>query len=88
MKSKGQLTPVNPENVWESIESGSEQHSVEISIKAIWFQDDRIFIRTASGEERSMPLEWFQGFTMPPRRSASDLSFHPLAFIGRICTKI
>ncbi|MGN7889091.1 DUF2442 domain-containing protein [Dyadobacter sp. 22481] len=27
--------------------------------RAIWFQDDRIFIRTASGEERSMPLEWF-----------------------------
>ena len=32
---------------------------MEISIQAIWFQDDRIFIRTTSGEERSMPLEWF-----------------------------
>lgn len=32
---------------------------MEISIKAIWFQDDCIFIRTASGEERSMLLEWF-----------------------------
>ncbi len=58
-KAKGELITVNPENVWESIESGSEQHSMEINIKAIWFQDDRIFIRTTSGEERSMPLEWF-----------------------------
>lgn len=32
---------------------------MEISINAIWFQADRIFIQTASGEERSMPLEWF-----------------------------
>lgn len=32
---------------------------MEISIKTIWFQDHRIFIRTASGEEPSMPLEWF-----------------------------
>jgi len=26
-KAKGELITVNPENVWESIESGSEQHS-------------------------------------------------------------
>lgn len=32
---------------------------MEIKIKAVWVQDDSIFIRTASGEERSMPLEWF-----------------------------
>jgi len=32
---------------------------VEIKIKAVWFQDDRVIIRTASGEERSMPLGWF-----------------------------
>lgn len=41
------------------IESGLERHSMEISIKAVWFQDGRIFIRTAAGEERNMPLEWF-----------------------------
>ncbi|MCF0075780.1 DUF2442 domain-containing protein [Dyadobacter sp. CY261] len=58
-KAKGELITVNPENVWESIESGLERHSMEVSIKAVWFQADRIFIRTASGEERSMPLEWF-----------------------------
>jgi len=58
-KAKGELITVNPENVWDSIEFGSGQDNTEISIKAIWFQDDRIFIRTASGEERSMPLEWF-----------------------------
>ena len=58
-KAKGERITVNPENVWESIESGSGQDNTEISIKAIWFQDDRIFIRTTSGEERSMPLEWF-----------------------------
>lgn len=33
----------------------------EISIGDVWFQDDRIFIRTASGKEQSMPLEWFPG---------------------------
>ncbi|MBE8970611.1 DUF2442 domain-containing protein [Nostocales cyanobacterium LEGE 12452] len=32
---------------------------MEISIKAVWFQDDHIFIRIASDEERSMPLGWF-----------------------------
>lgn len=32
---------------------------MEVSINALWFQDDRIFIRTDSGEERSMPLGWF-----------------------------
>ncbi len=33
-------------NVWESIEPGSEQHSMEINIEtAIGLQDDRIFIR-------------------------------------------
>lgn len=58
-KAKGELITVNPENVWDSIESGSKQDNTEISIKATWFQDDRIFIRTAAGEERSMPLEWF-----------------------------
>ena len=31
----------------------------EISIEAVWFQGDSIFIRTASGEERSQPLKWF-----------------------------
>ncbi|MET7253741.1 DUF2442 domain-containing protein [Dyadobacter fermentans] len=30
-----------------------------ISIEVVWFQDDSIFIRTASGEERGMPLAWF-----------------------------
>jgi hypothetical protein len=58
-KAKGELILVNPENVWGSIEAGSGQDRMQISIKAIWFQDDRIFIRTASGEEQSMPLEWF-----------------------------
>lgn len=58
-KAKGELITINPENVWESIESGFGQDNTEISIKAIWFQEDRIFIRTESGEERSMPLNWF-----------------------------
>lgn len=63
-------------NVWESIEPGSEQHSVEISIQAIWFQDDRIFIRLASGEERSMPLEWFPRLSnaSPAEREQFELS--------------
>lgn len=30
-----------------------------MEINEVWFQEDRIFIRTASGEERSMLLEWF-----------------------------
>lgn len=59
VRQKGKLITVNPENVWGSIESGLEQYSMEISIEAIWFLGDRIFIRTVAGEERSMPLEWF-----------------------------
>lgn len=27
-KAKGELITINPENVWESIESESEQHSI------------------------------------------------------------
>lgn len=71
-KAKGELIPVNPENVWESIESGSKQDS----IKAICFQDDRIFIRTASGEERSMPLKWFLRLSnaSPAEREQFELS--------------
>jgi hypothetical protein len=58
-KAKGELILVNPENVWESIESRSEQQSMEITVKTIWFQDDSILISMASGEERSLPLKWF-----------------------------
>lgn len=32
---------------------------MEIKVKAVWFQDDSIFMQTASGEERSQPLKWF-----------------------------
>lgn len=32
---------------------------MEIEIKAVWFQDDSIFIQTKSGGERSQPLKWF-----------------------------
>lgn len=31
----------------------------EVSIEAVWFQGERVFIRTESDEERSMPLGWF-----------------------------
>lgn len=31
----------------------------EISVKSVWFQDERIFIQTTSREERSQPLKWF-----------------------------
>lgn len=31
----------------------------EICIEAVWFQEDSIFIRLVSGEERSLPLKWF-----------------------------
>lgn len=30
-----------------------------INIDAVWLQADHVFIRTGSGEERSMPLAWF-----------------------------
>ena len=65
-KPKGDLIKVNPENVWEGIESELEQHSTEISIKAAWFQDDRNFIRTASSEDLSMSLEWSQALQCFP----------------------
>ncbi|MGG7666048.1 DUF2442 domain-containing protein [Dyadobacter sp. BHUBP1] len=31
----------------------------EIDVEDIWFLNDRIFIRTVSGEQRSLPLKWF-----------------------------
>lgn len=34
-----------------------------IGVKAVWSQDDRIFIRIAHGEERGMPPEWFPGLS-------------------------
>ncbi|SDG56998.1 hypothetical protein SAMN04487996_12024 [Dyadobacter soli] len=34
-KGKGKLIQVNPENVWESIESGSELDSMGINIQPI-----------------------------------------------------
>lgn len=37
-KAKGELIPVNPANVWESIESGLEQHSMEITYKLFGFK--------------------------------------------------
>jgi hypothetical protein len=48
----------------------------EISIEAVWFQDEMIFIRTASGEERSMPLEWFPRLSnaSPAEREKFELS--------------
>ena len=32
---------------------------MEIEVEKVWFQDDSIFIRTISGEERNHPLKWF-----------------------------
>ena len=48
----------------------------EISIEAVWFDDDRILIRTASGEERSMPLAWFPRLynASPAERDRFELS--------------
>lgn len=65
----------------ENIESGLEQHRMEVSINALWFQGDRIFIRTASGEERSW--SGFPGFLTLLWQSARNSSYNPLAFIGR-----
>ena len=58
---------------------------MEVSINALWFRNDRIFIRTASGEERSMPLEWFPGLynaSLPERKQFELSPLHSLAGSG------
>jgi len=87
-KAKGEMITVNPENVWKSIESGLEQHSVEISVKATGFGT----IASLSG------CDWkksgvcrgsgFPDSSTLPRLSASDLSFLLLGSTGRIWMKI
>ena len=49
----------------------------EISIEAVWFQDDRIFLRTASGEERNMPLEWFPRLLNAPQVERGKFELSP-----------
>lgn len=53
-KAKGELITVNLENVWGSIEPGFEQPGMEMSIKAVWFQADRILIRQAQGKSEML----------------------------------
>ena len=47
-----------------------------MEINEVWFQEDHIFIRTASGEERNMPLEWFPRLSnaSPAEREKFELS--------------
>jgi len=51
--------------------------SKKVEIKAVWFQDDRIFVRIAPGEERSLPLAWFPRLSNASPAEREQFEFSP-----------
>ncbi|WP_026632739.1 DUF2442 domain-containing protein [Dyadobacter alkalitolerans] len=50
---------------------------MEIEVKKVWFQNDKIHIETVEGEQRSHPVEWFPRLAKASEHERQNFELSP-----------